>query len=62
MNTLCRVLIAERIKLKRTLALRLAIFAPIVIVLIVFGMYLERPDGIAGAGLLTGFAQLILTI
>jgi hypothetical protein len=54
-----RVLIAELLKLKRTLALRLTIFSPLVLVILVFGIYLEREQG--GDGL-RGFAQLILTL
>lgn len=62
MNGLYRVFMAEQLKLRRTLALRLAVFSPVVIVLIVFGMYLGRLHSESGAGVLTGFAQLILTI
>jgi len=62
MNDLYRVLTAEGLKLKRTLALRLAICGPMIIVLLVFGMYAERGEKIGGTNPLTGFAQLILTI
>jgi hypothetical protein len=62
MNDLYRVLKAEGLKLKRTLALRLAICGPMTIVLLVFGMYAERGGKIGGADPLTGFAQLVLTI
>jgi hypothetical protein len=62
MRELQRVISAEMLKLKRTLALRLAIFAPLMIVLIVLGIYLERGQQMGGPNPLTGFAQLILTI
>ena len=62
MNNLYRVIRAELLKLKRTLALRLAIFSPVAIVLIVFGMYLGRLHSINDVNVLRGFAQLILTI
>jgi hypothetical protein len=52
---------AESLKLKRTLALRLAIGCPTLIVLLVFAMYL-RGGEMAGADPLTGYAQFILTI
>ena len=62
MKDLYPVLAAERLKLKRTLALRLAIWCPTVIVLLVFGIYAGRSEKLGDADLLTGFAQLILTI
>lgn len=62
MNDLFRVLATEGLKLKRTLAFRLAIWGPVLIVLLVFGMYAVRGDKMGGADALTGFAQLILTI
>src|SRR5437773_3657810 len=62
MKDLYAVLAAESLKLKRTLALRLAIWCPTVIVLLVFGIYAGRSEKIGDANLLTGFAQLILTI
>jgi hypothetical protein len=62
MKELQRVFIAEILKLRRTLALRLAIFAPLMIVLIVFGIYMQRGQQISGPNPLIGFAQLILTI
>lgn len=61
-NDLYRLLMAEALKLRRTLAVELTIFAPIVIVLIIFATYAERRDIVAGSGVLTGFAQLVLTI
>lgn len=58
-----RVFSGEILKLKRTLALRLAVSAPAVIVILVFGIYLERGEQFAeGGDPLQGFAQLILTI
>jgi lantibiotic transport system permease protein len=48
---------AETLKLKRTLALRLAVIAPLLIVVMVFGVFLQR-----GTGPLVGFAQLTLTL
>ncbi len=62
MKDLYRVLLAEVLKLKRTLALRLAIWGPAIIVLLVFGMYVERGEKIGGPNPLAGFAQLVLTI
>ena len=62
MRDIYPVLLAESLKLKRTRALRLAIGAPMIIVLLVFGIYAERSGKSDDADLLTGFAQLILTI
>jgi hypothetical protein len=62
MKDLYPVLAAEGLKLKRTLALRLAIWCPTVIVLLVFGIYAGRSEKHSDADLLTGFAQLTLTI
>lgn len=62
MRDFYRLLRAEIAKLKRTLALRLAIFAPVIIVLIIFGGYAERRDIGGGANVLIGFAQLVLTV
>jgi len=62
MKDLYPVLAAEGLKLKRTLALRLAIWCPTVIVLLVFGIYAGRNGKHSDADLLTGFAQLTLTI
>ena len=55
------LLLAEILKLKRTLALRLAISTPALIIVIVTGMYLERGRQFTEDNPLTGFAQLILT-
>src|SRR5216117_284642 len=57
-----RVLTAEVLKLKRTLALRLAIYLPLIVVLLVFGIYVQRGEKMGGDNPLTGFAQQILTI
>jgi hypothetical protein len=62
MNELWRVASAEGLKLKRTLALRLAMGAPMMIVLLVFGIFLQRGGAMAGTNPLTSYAQLILTI
>ncbi len=62
MKHLYPVLAAEGLKLKRTLALRLAIWCPTVIVLLVFGIYAGRSEELGDIDLLTGFAQLTLTI
>lgn len=62
MTDFYRLLAAEILKLKRTLALRLALFAPVTIVLIIFGSYLARRDIRPGADVLIGFGQLVLTI
>lgn len=60
MKDLPRTLWAEALKLKRTLAARLAVGAPLLIVLIVFGAFLARGsherDGLIGQG------QLSLTL
>src|SRR5262249_61434110 len=57
------VLSAEALKLRRTLALRLAVVTPLTIVILVFGIYAQRHETISpGANPLTGFTQLILTM
>jgi hypothetical protein len=62
MRSFYRVLAAEVLKLKRTLALRLSVFSPLIVVILVFGMYAVRGQQIGGADPLTGFAQLVLTV
>ena len=56
------VVAAEALKLKRTLALCLSVFSPLIVVILVFGMYAVRGQQIGGVDPLTGFAQLVLTI
>jgi hypothetical protein len=62
MMDLYRVLTAEGLKLQRTLALRLAICCPTIIVLLVFGTYVPRVEKFSCTNPLIGFAQFILTI
>ena len=63
MKEFYRVLSAEALKLRRTLALRLAVVTPLTIVILVFGIYAQRHETMSsGANPLTGFAQLILTM
>jgi hypothetical protein len=63
MSPLVRVLSAEVLKLRRTWALRLAIIAPLFIVVLVLGVYMQRAATVsAGVNPLTGFAQLVLTM
>jgi hypothetical protein len=49
MKDLFQVLAAEGLKLRRTLALRLAIWCPTVIVLLVFGIYAGRSEKLGDA-------------
>jgi lantibiotic transport system permease protein len=60
MKDICRVSTAEVKKFRRTLGLRLAIWGPMIIILLVVGIYILRKAGEADP--LTGFAQLILTL
>jgi len=55
---------AELLKLRRTLALRLAIIAPLIIVLLQLGIYLVRGDEVAEreANPLLGYMQIIFTL
>jgi hypothetical protein len=64
MNEFLRIASAELLKLRRTLALRLAVIAPLTIVLLQFGVYLARGEQMSprGANPLTGYAQSILTL
>jgi hypothetical protein len=64
MNEFYRIASAELLKLRRTLALRLAVVAPLTIVLLQFGVYLARGEEMSphGANPLTGYAQSILTL
>jgi len=61
---LIRVVSAESLKLKRTLALRLAIIAPLFIVLLQFGVYLVRGEDAerAATNPAAGFARGIVTL
>jgi lantibiotic transport system permease protein len=64
MNELLRAVSAESLKIKRTLALRLAIAAPLLIVLLQSGVYLSRGEDLehAGGNPVTGFARGIMTL
>jgi hypothetical protein len=61
MNAVGRAISAELLKLRRTLALRVAVGAPVLIVSMTFGMYVQR-GAAPGPGVLVGFAQLNLTL
>jgi hypothetical protein len=61
MREIVRAIAAERLKLKRTLAWRLAIGAPLTIVLLNFIMVSQRRDASRPEDVLLGFAQLTLT-
>jgi hypothetical protein len=61
MREIVRAIAAERLKLKRTLAWRLAIGAPLTIVLLNFIMVAQRGDASRPEDVLLGFAQLTLT-
>ena len=64
MNEFFRIASSELLKLRRTLALRLAVVAPLTIVLLQFGVYLARGEEMSprGANPLIGYAQSILTL
>jgi hypothetical protein len=55
---------AELLKLRRTLALRLAIVAPLIIVLLQLGIYMVRGDEVAEreANPMLGYVQIIFTL
>jgi hypothetical protein len=55
---------AELLKLRRTLALRLAILAPLIIVLLQLGIYFVRADEVAEreANPMLGYVQIIFTL
>jgi lantibiotic transport system permease protein len=61
MKDLLHVFMAEVLKLKRTLVLRLAIGSPLLIVVVMLGIYLERGERMEAVDPLAGFAQIILT-
>jgi lantibiotic transport system permease protein len=63
MNDLPRILSAEFLKLRRTWALRLAIAAPTLLAILLFGVYLRREATVSPTqNPLTGFGQLALTM
>jgi lantibiotic transport system permease protein len=64
MREFYQITLAEILKLRRSLVLRLAVAAPLVIVLLQFGVYLARGEEMSphGANPLTGYAQSILTL
>jgi hypothetical protein len=64
MTELTRAVSAEFLKLKRTLALRLAVIAPLFIVLLQLGVYLARGEDVerAANSPVAGFARGILTL
>jgi hypothetical protein len=61
MREIVRAIAAERLKLERTLAWRLAIGAPLTIVLLNLIIVLQRRDAGRAEEVLLGFAQLTLT-
>ena len=64
MADLTRAVWAESLKLKRTLALRLAVIAPLFIVLLQLGVYLARGEDVerAASNPVAGFARGIVTL
>jgi len=64
MRDLFRASCAELLKLRRTLALRLAIVAPLIIVLLQLGIYIVRGDEVAEreANPMLGYMQIIFTL
>jgi hypothetical protein len=64
MKDFYRIASAELLKLRGTLALRLAVAAPLTIVLLQFGVYIARGEEMSphGANPLAGYAQSILTL
>lgn len=64
MTELTRAVWAESLKLKRTLALRLAVIAPLFIVLLQLGVYLARGEDVerAATNPVAGFARGIVTL
>jgi lantibiotic transport system permease protein len=62
MKDLYRILMGEVLKLRRNLAVRLAIFAPIIVVFIIFGGYALGRNVGSGTRVLIGYGQLVLTI
>ena len=64
MSEMARAVCSEFVKLKRTLALRLAFAAPLLIVLLQFGVYVVRGHEMEHepGNPLTGFARSIITL
>ena len=64
MQALFRAISAEILKMRRTLVLRLAVFAPLMIVLLQFGIYTVRGDEVReGHGNpMLGYLQIIFTL
>jgi hypothetical protein len=64
MFELAKAVSAESLKLKRTLALRLAVIAPLFIVVLQLGVYLARGEAVerAGTNPAAGFARGIITL
>ncbi|HEX8943745.1 MAG TPA: ABC transporter permease [Gemmatimonadaceae bacterium] len=64
MSELRRAILSESLKIKRTLALRLAVLAPLFIVLLQTGVYLGRGEDLerARANPIVGFARGIVTL
>jgi hypothetical protein len=62
MSELARAVSAEFFKLRRTLALRLAVAAPLFIVLLQFGVYLGRGEEMGRGDPVAGFARGIVTL
>ena len=64
MSELMRAVSAESLKLKRTLAVRLAVIAPLFIVLLQLGVYLARGEDVerAATNPVAGFTRGILTL
>lgn len=64
MSELIHAVTAEALKLKRTLALRLAVIAPLFIVLLQLGVYLARGEDVerAATNPVTGFTRGIVTL
>jgi len=62
MSDTAHAISAEVLKLKRTLALRISVGAPLALVLLNFVIYTQRSAAAAGENPLLGFAQINLTI
>lgn len=64
MSELARAMSAESLKVKRTLALRLAVIAPLFIVMLQLGVYLARGEDVerAASNPVVGFSRQIVTL